>query len=111
LFAGAHGQALSNRVQPAADARLPPHRAGPPRQNEKRRLKRILGILMMTEDAPAHAPNQRCMPRHHRRKSILIVVVHEGMQQLTVAVLGSLSDDAESAQVVENGVNCSAGHG
>jgi len=58
LFAHTHGQALSDGVQPAADVRLPACRTGPPRQDDKGRLERIFGVLMMTENTSAHAPDQ-----------------------------------------------------
>jgi hypothetical protein len=84
LFAGADGQALSDGVQPAADAGLPTNGSGPPGQNEKGCLKRIFGVVVMTD----------C----------------ESAQQFAIAALGGAGDAVQSPQMVENGVQRIAGH-
>jgi len=51
------------------------------------------------------------MPRHDGGKSIRIVVGSEGVQQFLIAALDGIGSAVEPPQVIENGMQRTAGHG
>src|SRR5438874_2326038 len=66
-------------------------------QHEKRRLKRVLGIVMMVQDPPANAQHHGGMPSDQRRKRRLIALSDKALQKLAVAYVGvGLSCQAEA---------------
>ena len=55
-------------VQPRRNRDLPADRPGPAGQDQKRRLKRILGLVRITQHAPAHLEHHRPMARQQDRE-------------------------------------------
>jgi hypothetical protein len=53
-------------------------------QDQKRRLKDILGILIVPQNAPAHAEHQRPVPANERRKRRLIAPARKLLDELRI---------------------------
>jgi len=53
-------------------------------KDEKGSLKSVFGIVVATEETPAHAPNHWAMPTHQGGKSSIVSLVNEGIEQFTV---------------------------
>src|SRR5262249_15223932 len=61
-------------------------RAGPPGQDEKGGLERVLGGVRIAQDAAAHAQNHRSVPLHDCREGGFVALVQEPLQQDAVGV-------------------------
>jgi hypothetical protein len=58
------GDAHCHGVQPIGNLLTPAYRAGLAGEHEEGGLEGVLGILVVSEHTPAHAPDQRAMALH-----------------------------------------------
>jgi hypothetical protein len=52
-----------------------------PGEHEERRLKGVLGVVQVAQDAPAQPQHHRPVPRHQDRERRLIALADEALQQ------------------------------
>jgi hypothetical protein len=73
-------------MEPGAHLLARDDRGRPPHEHKEGRLERILGIVVITEDAAADAPDHRAVTMDERSERLGIPVVHEPIQQLPVSI-------------------------
>ena len=101
---GVHRHAPGDAVEPARDRLAASHRAGPARQDEERRLERILGVVRVAQDLAADAQHHRPMPLDQGRESgfgPVIAPVHIPFQELRVGQVPEHPHAVECLQVSE----------
>jgi hypothetical protein len=54
-----------------------PNAIAAPHENEKSRLKGILGIVVVTQDAAAHAQHHRAVPAHQQLEGVFLPLREE----------------------------------
>ena len=79
------GRAVSDAVQPGADAITWPNRRRLAHQDEKRRLKRVFGVVRIGEDTATNAKNHRAVTADEGRERGLFVLRQKAVEQLAVA--------------------------
>jgi hypothetical protein len=92
-------------VQPASDRLAATDRAGPPRENQERRLGGVLGVVLVTQNLPANAQNHRRVTIDQGRKGRLGRVVsplHEPLEQLAVGQPASRPRSVERLDLLED---------
>jgi hypothetical protein len=92
-------------VQPTGQGGSASDRSGPARQDQERRLKCILGVVIFTEDRAADAEHHRTMSLKQsleRRSACLAVSGHEPLEQLLVGQIADHSLIEEGASVSPN---------
>jgi hypothetical protein len=72
-------------------------------QDEKRRLKCILRVVMVAEHAPADAPDHWAMPPHESRECGFILVLQEAFKEMGVGLSCAVVDQDGSAEMVDDG--------
>ena len=70
-------------------------------QNEKRRLKCVFGIVMMSQNPATNAPDQSAVPVYERCKSRFVAFFDKMIQQLSIAEPRSVSKRSP-AKVLNN---------
>jgi hypothetical protein len=71
-------RAQRDAVQPIPQEFGPANRAGPPRQDQESRLKRIFGRMLIAEDLPTDAQDQRSVPANEHREGNFRQLVSAG---------------------------------
>jgi hypothetical protein len=72
--------ALGDAIEPAADRFLSPNGASLSNQDQKSRLKDILGFVNISKGAPANAENHGAMSAHEKPKGTLVSMGQEPLQ-------------------------------
>ncbi len=83
--AGFEGGASSDFIEPPGDDAARPNRASLPRQHEKSRLKRILRLLLMSQDTATNSQHHRPMPTNEIGESRFVPRDDEALQKLPIA--------------------------
>ena len=87
---GLQGNAISDAVEPGADA-LPRHDCGGlADEDEKGGLEGVVGVVHVAEDAAANAEHHRSMAAHDGRKRRFLVPVEVALQQGVIGRGGGL---------------------
>src|SRR5262245_41437635 len=83
---GAHspGAAKGNAVQPVPESLRPPDRRRLFRQDQERRLERVVRVRVVEEHAPADTENKRPVPFDQVGKCSLVGMLHKGAKQVAV---------------------------
>jgi hypothetical protein len=79
-------------------------------EDEKGSLERILGIVVVTEDAAANAQHHRTMPAHERFKSRFFASANVALQQLSVAQARPIRQNGGSAKLIDDRADGSRVH-
>ena len=95
------GDARGHAVQPVAKPFGPLDRAGLARQHQEGRLEGVLGILLLTQHAAAHAQDQRAVALHQRGKGVPVKAAAKALQQVAVRQLTRVAEEALTAKVAE----------
>ena len=77
-------------------------------QDQERRLKGILRLVNISQDAPAHVEHERAMTNYQRRESRLIPGRDEAAQECGVTDLVRFRPGRQSANVAQQRVRTSA---
>jgi hypothetical protein len=64
--------------------RVPVHLRGRQRQGRGEHLKSILRVVLVEENMPTDAPDQSAVLPHQSCKRIVLAILHEALEQLTV---------------------------
>ncbi len=99
--AGLGRDAQRHAVQPAADRLAPADRAGPARQDQERRLRGVLGVVVVAQDLPADAQDHRRMTIDQRRESRLVPMLDESLEQLAVGQSAGRAGPEECFDLLE----------
>ncbi len=74
-------------------------------------MKGILGVVRVVKQTAAHAEHHLAVSPHEQLKGGLIALGDKVLQQLAVGDLGGISAGDDPAQVLDNPVQLSVGHG
>src|SRR5262245_48162462 len=77
-------------------------------QDQERGLERILGVVLVVQPVPAHAPDQPAVPAQQRRERGLVALADEALEQLAVGLPGGWI--SEPLNVPQNGADLCASH-
>src|SRR5262249_5333931 len=83
---------------------------GPAGEDEEGALEGVLGVLVVVQQVPADAKNQRAVPLHQGREGRLVPRRDEALQQLAVAELPDRLRVAQLVQVVQDHAGLAGGH-
>src|SRR5205823_12263680 len=97
--------------EPADHRRAAVDRWGLSSQGEEGRLEGVLGLVLVTEQAAADAPDCPAMPPGQQLEGIGVAPGYEVLQQLGVGGGAGLRPRGGPAQAAEQLLNGSAGHG
>ena len=75
---------MGNAVQPTRDRAALADGACLADQDQEGRLKRVVNILGIAQNASAHAENERAMPLQNRSESRFIALGHKAFQQVGI---------------------------
>jgi hypothetical protein len=75
---------MGHAIEPTAYRRALANGAGLAGEDQKGRLKNVLGVLVMVEDPPADAQDRRSMPFHEGGEGGFVAAAREALEQLTV---------------------------
>jgi hypothetical protein len=81
---GFERRAIRDSVQPPCDRSIRADRARPASKHEERRLKGVLGVVLVSNDPAADAQHHWTMELHQFRKRRLIIPLDELSQQLSI---------------------------
>jgi hypothetical protein len=79
------------------------------RQKKKGRLKCVLGVLLMVEEAPAKIPHQPAVPIHDGRERCFVLALEKAAQQIGIGTLGRFAAD-QPPKLLQNQRELPAGH-
>ena len=85
LAPGLQGQPVRHGVQPARDRFNFADGAGFAGENQEGRLERILGIVLVAADAPAHAIDHRPMPYEESDERRFLLPADESLEEFAIA--------------------------
>src|SRR5262249_32106126 len=105
-----YGHTIRNSVKPACQGLFFTNGARLLRQDEKRGLESVLGVVDVAQRAQAEAQDHWPMPPHQLSKGGVVAIVQEGAEQCTVGLLLGPSLDGQAADVPEDEVKLSSGH-
>ncbi len=111
---GADRRAIGDPVQPRAHRVPHPERTAPTRQDEKRRLERVLGLILVVQDRPTGAQNHRAVPFEQGCECELgrrLVPRRELLQQLTIRQAGGRPRVEKPAKTLQTGPVAPSYHG
>jgi hypothetical protein len=74
------GASISDAMKPTGQGLAFLNRSGFQGQHQKRGLKGIFGVLIMSETVAAHSPNQRAVPFHQFDEGVLTMLPREVFQ-------------------------------
>jgi hypothetical protein len=107
---GARGDSVCNLVQPAANCLSPSNGIRLARQHQKRGLERVLGVLLVPEDAAANALNHGRVSPYQRGEGGFITLPGKTLQQLGIRRLGWNARRTQPPNLLKNGARLCAGH-
>ncbi len=93
---------VSHAVEPVADHFPRRHRSRPANQHEKSRLKGILGIVVIAQDATADAPDHLRVAMHDRFERCLFMTAGERLQELPVRQVGPICPQYHAAETLDD---------
>src|SRR5262249_22681604 len=102
---------IRHAMQPAGYGTLPSCGSGFVGQNEKARLKDILRVLIVPEEAPAHAQDQGAVAPHQARKRRFVALAGKALQELPVAPLLARRGGEHPFDMSNRGFQGSVRHG
>src|SRR5947208_3400643 len=70
---GTDRDTISHSVEPWTEGVAHANGRRPPSENEEGRLERVLGVVVVGQDAPTHPEHQRPMALHQRREGTLVI--------------------------------------
>jgi len=97
------GDVEGDAVQPGGQGLLLADRAGLARQDEERRLERILGIRVLAQHPPANGEDERAMALQERGEGILAPLANKLLQQDGVTLVADLVRTRGVAEKSQNG--------
>jgi hypothetical protein len=102
---------IGNPVEPVAQTFLVADSAGAARQHKEGGLEGVLGVVLVAEDAAAHAQDHGPVSLNQGGESGLVAVVGEALEQLTVAKTVGSFGRCQLAEVAEQNGCLGLGHG
>jgi len=106
---GPQGGSVGHAIEPVAEHVARTHRGRFVSQDEKRRLKGVLDIVAMAQDAKAHAVDHPAMAPHQGLKRGRILVGDEALQQLAIRQAGAAAQHGP-AQMLDDRVRSMGCH-
>ena len=103
-------RATSDAVQPVADHFRGNNAAGPAYKHKKRRLERVLGVHLVEQHPPTHAPNHWTVSPNQRLKRSLVPRCVELFQQLSVRSAAVGGGQRKPTQMIANVVRAVRRH-
>src|SRR5262249_20750284 len=79
-------------------------------EDEEGCLKRILGIVRVPQDTPAHPEYHRAVPLDQDLKGGFLTPGQEGLQELAVRQSGRVVQESEPAKMLEDAVRLAGSH-
>src|SRR5262249_19071321 len=101
---------VGHAVKPVGDPLPRPNRRRLADQDEERRLEGVLGVVVIPEDAPAHAPDHRAVPPHQRFEGRPRAAADEALQQLPVGEGSFFAAQQGLAQLRDQSIQGAIGH-
>jgi hypothetical protein len=92
----------SDAVEPRGEIRAPGHTRAPSREDQKSGLKRVVRIMLITEDPPANREHGRGMSLEEAAERRLIAMGKEAVEQLSVR-------ETEQCAIVEQSIERGGG--
>jgi hypothetical protein len=76
---GFHGSTVGGAVQETGQRRFAPQGSGITGEHEKRSLKRILGVLLISQGATANVQHHRAVTLHKDGESVVVAAARESV--------------------------------
>jgi hypothetical protein len=92
---------VGDAVEPVGDHLFGYDGSGLADEDEEGGLEGIFGIMVIDEDATAHAPDHRAVPPHQGRKRGLLSAAEVGLQQLPVGQSGPIPPQHGPAKILQ----------
>jgi hypothetical protein len=101
---------VGDGIEEAGDRAAAIERPRPAKENEERRLKRVLRLVDIAQDALAHAQHKRSVPGHQRPERRFNGPALQLGQQLAIALVLVRNGVHQFAQMVQDHIRLSASH-